>query len=362
VGVDLARTLALAGMIATHLYRPIYDGRLSVAHQLAAGRASALFAVLAGVSLGLVTGGPHPVTGPERRARSVTVVVRSVLLYAIGVALTRLDTGIAVVLQTYAILLVAMVPFLGWRARRLALLAATWVVAGPLLLVWISSWWPAWEVTGWWTVTDHVQGIYPLAVWIAYLWAGLVVGRLDLRRAGTAAGLAAGGAVLTVVTVVVSDRLVRRPGVLTELALDVGTTDPSYVRYLLDWGLSGFVPGGSNWWLAVDAAHSGTPFDLATTLGSALAVIGACLLVARLLPRATTVLSGAGAMSLTIYVLHVVAMSRRVWPSEETRSFWIHLAVFGLLGAAFRLARRRGPLEWFVSSVSGRAATAVRRG
>lgn len=360
MGVDLARAMALAGMIATHLYRPVYDGRLSLAHRLAAGRASALFAVLAGLSLALVTGGPTPVRGRERRDRSVTLAIRSVLLYAIGVALTRLGTGIAVVLQTYALLLVAMLPFLGWPPRRLALLAAGWVVAGPLLLVWITSWWPSWQVTGWGTVTDHVQGVYPLPVWITYLWVGLAVGRLDLRRPRTAAALAAGGSLVALVAVVVSDRLVLRPSVLERLAADIGTTDLEYVRFLLDRGLPGFVPGGSNWWLAVSAAHSGTPFDLATTIGSALAVIGACLLLAHALPRVVTVVSGAGAMSLTIYALHVAAMSGRVWPPEETRSFWIHLVAFGLIGAAFRLARRRGPLEWFVAWASGRSVPGAR--
>ena len=361
VGIDLARTLALGGMIATHLYRPVYDRQVSLAHQLAAGRASALFAVLAGLSLALVTGGPTPVTGRERRARSVAIVVRSVLLYGIGVALTHLGTGIAIVLQTYAVLLVAMLPFLGWRPRRLALLAGAWVVAGPLLLVWITSWWPAWHVTGWGTVTEHVQGIYPLPVWITYFWVGLAVGRLRLTGTRVATLLLAFGGLLAVAAVVVSDRLVYRQTVLRQLAADVGTTDLDYVRHLLDWGLAGFVPGGSNWWLAVSAPHSGTPFDLATTIGTALALVGACLLLARLFPRAITVLSGAGAMSLTIYTLHVVAMSRRVWPPEETRSFWIHITLLGLLGAAFRLARRRGPLEWLVSWVSGRAASVVRR-
>ena len=96
-------------------------------------------------------------------------------------------------------------------------------------------------------------------------------------------------------------------------------------------------------------------------MGTSLALVGACLLLARLFPRASTVLSGAGAATPAIYTLHVVAMSRRVWPPEETRSFWIHITLLGLLGAAFRLARRRGPLEWLVSWVSGRAASVVRR-
>ena len=42
----------------------------------------------------------------------------------------------------------------------------------------------------------------------------------------------------------------------------------------------GNTPTGGPWeWLLVVAPHSATPFDLAQTIGSALLVIGLCLLV-----------------------------------------------------------------------------------
>ena len=361
VGIDMARTLALVGMMGTHLYRPLYDGEASLAHQLAAGRASALFAVLAGVSLAIITGGSRPVGGAELRARSVGIFVRSVLLYAIGVGLTHVGTPVAVVLQTYAVAMVLMIPFLGWRPRNLAILAGAWVVAGPLLTVWVSTWWPTWTVTGWGTATDHLLGIYPLLVWLTYFWAGLAIGRCDLRKTSTALWLIGVGATSAVAAVVISDRLVMRTPVLRALAEDLGSTDLGYLHMRLNWGLDGFIPGGSNWWLAISSPHSGTPFDLATTLASALAVIGVCLVAARALPRSVALLSGAGAMSLTTYSLHATALSKWAWPPVETRSFWIHLAFFGGVGAVFRLAGLKGPLEWIVSLISTRATAAARR-
>jgi peptidoglycan/LPS O-acetylase OafA/YrhL len=54
VGLDVARCLALLGMVATHvLDERTADGGLTF-EQLAGGRASALFAVLAGVTLAAV--------------------------------------------------------------------------------------------------------------------------------------------------------------------------------------------------------------------------------------------------------------------------------------------------------------------
>ena len=67
VGVDVARCLALLGMVATHvLLGQEPDGSLTDSQWLAGGRAAALFAVLAGVSIALMTGRRTPVRGRER--------------------------------------------------------------------------------------------------------------------------------------------------------------------------------------------------------------------------------------------------------------------------------------------------------
>ena len=65
----MARCLALLGMVATHVLDSHQaDGDLALAQAVAGGRASALFAVLAGVTLALMTGGREPVRGRERLA------------------------------------------------------------------------------------------------------------------------------------------------------------------------------------------------------------------------------------------------------------------------------------------------------
>ena len=70
-GVDAARAVALVGMMATHL-EPLEDeaGRPTPVGVLFDGRASALFAVLAGVSIALMTGGVSPRRGPARPRRA----------------------------------------------------------------------------------------------------------------------------------------------------------------------------------------------------------------------------------------------------------------------------------------------------
>src|SRR4051794_37489328 len=63
-GVDLARGLALLGMIATHVFAAVDDnGAPTAATIVAAGRSAASFAMIAGVSLALISGRQRPLEG-----------------------------------------------------------------------------------------------------------------------------------------------------------------------------------------------------------------------------------------------------------------------------------------------------------
>ena len=80
VGVDIARCLALFGMMATHILPSSTwpPGAFVPWHQqVAGGRAAALFAVLAGVSLALVTGREHRFTGRRLTAARVGIALRA---------------------------------------------------------------------------------------------------------------------------------------------------------------------------------------------------------------------------------------------------------------------------------------------
>ena len=134
-------------------------------------------------------------------------------------------------------------------------------------------------------------------------------------------------------------------------------TDPASLDALLTHGLSGTTPTGSWWWLAVVAPHSGTPFDLAATIGSALAVTGLCVLVARAQPRVWAVVFGAGAMTLSLYTLHVLVMAQGWWPDWESPDHYgDQVLVVVVVGAFFALVPMRGPLEALVAMTSQRVA------
>ncbi|HET7736714.1 MAG TPA: heparan-alpha-glucosaminide N-acetyltransferase domain-containing protein [Nocardioidaceae bacterium] len=347
VGVDVARFVALAGMMAIHVLPAVEDGEVTVSQSLAGGRASALFAVLAGVSLTLATGrrAPDP-RGWERVAGAIAV--RAVLIALLGLGLGMLDTRIAVILTYYGLLFVVGIPFLFARTRTLLYGAAAWLVISPvvsqLLRPELPS--PSGESPSFDSLVQPVDlicellltGYYPVFVWLTYLLVGLGVGRLDLSSWRVIAALGAVGAGLVVAAYVVSDTLAAfAPG---QLPLD------DVVSF------SGTTPTDSWWWLVARTAHSGTPFDLAQTIGSALLVLCGCLVLGRLVPRVARVVFGAGAMTLTLYSVHVFARQDGLWDAETMDVYVGQVLVALAIGAVFALLRWRGPLEWVVGLAS----------
>ncbi|WP_101525084.1 heparan-alpha-glucosaminide N-acetyltransferase domain-containing protein [Nocardioides houyundeii] len=379
VGVDVARCLALLGMVATHvLLTRDADGDLAVSHSLAGGRASALFAVLAGVSIALLTGAGDPVRGRERAARSAGLVARALLVGLLGLMLAALDSGLAIILTYYAVLFVLALPFLGLGARRLFLLAAGWALLVPVASQWLRPRLPerGYASPSFEQLRDPggllsellLTGYYPALPWLAYLLLGLAIGRLDLRRRVVPVALAVGGAVLAVVASAVSDVLTSREDVARALLLDPPPLGPAgsgaELLELVRGGMYGTTPDTSWAWLLVRAPHSATPFDLVQTAGSAMLVLGCCLVLAASLPavarRALAILCGAGAMSLTLYSLHVAMRSDLLWPAEEPGSFRSHVLVLGAVGALYAARGTRGPLESVAGAVAGATAAAVR--
>ena len=220
VGVDVARALALVGMMATHMLPGLVGTHVPWAQQVAGGRASALFAVLAGVSVALVSGRTRPVRGRARYAVSTRLVVRSLVIGALGLTLGLVPTGIAVILAYYAVLFLLGLPFLGLRAPALALLAGVWAVAGPALSLVLRPHLPHHEVgsptPASLTSPLHLLnellfvGYYPAAVWLAYLLAGMAIGRADLLRRGVDVVLLVGGVGVAVAGTVLSRVLLSR--------------------------------------------------------------------------------------------------------------------------------------------------------
>jgi uncharacterized membrane protein len=374
IGVDVARCVALVGMIATHaLPERDADGGLGLGHVIAGGRASALFAVLAGVSLALMSGGTRPVRGTQRRAVTAGLAARALTIALIGLFLGGLPTTIAIILTYYGVLFLLGLPFLGLGWKALATIGGAWLLAAPVVSHLVRPHLPPRGFTSpspealahpWQLLTELTfTGYYPAVSWLGYLLVGMAIGRTDLRRRRTATVVAVLGAVLAGGSWLVSELLLGRSDVTRALlgtAPEPGMT-VDQLRRSLEEGTAGSTPTESWWWLAVHAPHSGTPFDLLHTTGTAMLTLGVCLVLARLWPRATAVLFGAGAMTLTLYTLHVVLRTPPFLPGDDTRTFAWHVAIVLLIGAAFRLMAWRGPLEAMATELARQSSEQTRR-
>jgi NADH:ubiquinone oxidoreductase subunit 6 (subunit J) len=369
-------------MMATHLL-PTFEANASLTPTWIgltfSGRAAALFAVLAGIGLALSTGKQEPA---ERRALGAArrgIALRAAVIAAVGLALGGLEVNLAIILVHYAVLFLCVLPFLGLRLKALCVWAAAWIMVSPVLAYLLRPWLlasnpplklghnPSWEDLS--TPSQLLgdlffTGYYPVFQWLSYLLVGLVIGRLALTKAVVPVLLLTAGTAVAVISKALGTAAMESWG--GRAALEEVLNAPGYpLDSVLQVNLTGVQQEGSWWWLASAAPHSATTLDLVHTSAVAAAVVGACLLLGRLadwldldllLP-----LRGAGAMTLTLYTIHVWVVAGfylKPLPAGWTADgmYFAHAATAIIVGMVFVLLKRRGPLEWL-----GHAANQVGR-
>ncbi|PJJ72752.1 uncharacterized protein DUF418 [Diaminobutyricimonas aerilata] len=310
-GLDIARALAVLGMFAAHTIAR--DG----AESLVNGRSSVLFATLAGVSLGLMTGGPTPSRGTARFAGAASIAMRGLLLLALGLLLWGLRTDIAVILDYYGVMFLLLLPVLFAPRWVVAIVGAAAAVVGPVAKEAALGAVPE----GGSLVLDRLlTGYYPALIWLAYLAAGLIAARSDLRRARTQTVVAVTG----------------------------------LLGMVLGYGGAALLPG-------VDAeAHSDSTAEVLGSGGLALVVIAILVWLTsperRALGRAARIvtwpLAATGSMALTVYVAQLLVLAAWIdtrpdrFDVDYPPTLFAALAVGSILfGTVWRATLGAGPLE-----------------
>ncbi|KQS64934.1 heparan-alpha-glucosaminide N-acetyltransferase domain-containing protein [Modestobacter sp. Leaf380] len=352
-GVDVARGLAVLGMFGAHLLTTdeLVWTDPSTWSGLVDGRSSILFATLAGVSVGLLTGRTTPPEGEALVRARLVLLTRAALLLALGGLVQLLVVPVAVILEFYAVLVVLCIPLLRWRVRSLLALAAGLVlVVNPLyhqvLLPWVYA------DTGGGGVLGQLgfTGVYPVATWAAFVVTGLAVGRSDLTAVRVRATLVLVGSALAVLGYGAAGVAQVTPGDADEQA--AFAEDPSW---------RDLVPPADQLLLALP--HSNTPAETIGSGGFALLVLGVCLLVADRLRWVLLPLACVGSMPLSAYCAHLVGIA---WLGEtlfdstdDGVGLWLRFVVTTLVVCTlWALVLGRGPLERLVAAVTRRAVRA----
>jgi len=328
-GVDVARGLAVLGMLTAHVGPggPEDPWPWSLA-QVADGRSAALFVLLSGLSVALISGGTTPAAGVRRVQARAKILVRAFLVLGLGVALELLGTPVAVILPTYAVLFACATPLLGTDPRRLLGGAVAVAALGPVLHLAVQPLFARLPARGF---TDLLVGdYYPAVVWFAYVLVGLAVGRMDLRDRRVRLRLLAAGATLAVVA--------HAAGALLARTL---AGDPALVA------------------LVTTEPHSSSGLEVAANTGVGLAVLALCLLVADAAPGLVAPVAATGALALTAYTAQLVAIAalgeRVVWQPDA--GTWLAFCVGTVLACwLWRTAFGRGPLERLLHALAARAA------
>lgn len=310
-GFDAARGLAIIGMIGAHL------GFMDVnTYQLTDGYPSALFAVLAGVSMSIIMAPAIALGGQAAKDARTRMLLRGAIIFAIGIALTAVANGIAVVLTTIAFIFLFLFPITYWRTRTLWVTFVVFWLVGSAAAAFFSATGGGYQYLG---------GVYPLFAWLAYGTLGVLIHRLLTNSTRLqVAGLVVGGTLAGLWIAVRNGFYFGFDAVL----------EPLFFSGIYD-GTSKYVTSGSSGsgpisagvmapgmgfdmtgeqslgamfidnFLAVHS-HSGSIIDVLASSLFAIAVISLCLLLCRVrfIAAALYPLRAMGSMALTAYVIH----------------------------------------------------------
>lgn len=380
-GVDATRGLALLGMIAVHsLYDSDSHGNPTWTFAVFGGRSAAAFAVLAGIGISFMVGRSR-VRLSDAKATAAALSVRALASGAIGIALGYTDAALgAIILPYFAVMFLLAIPLVFLHTWIVTLIGVIVGAGAPALMHVVNPGLapPSQANPTLGYLLDHpipflteltLNGEYPALPWMAYLCAGIAIGRLRLSKPQVALGLLALGATLAFTAPVASSILLHRYGGLAQIWMaqpQSVLTGPETAE-VLTLGSDGTVPSSTWWWLAVASPHTSTPLDLAATTGSAIAVLAVMLLaagvaqpVARLgIGLLLAPLAAAGAMTLTFYTAHMMFINSSYDNYGASTGYLIQAIMIVLIGLAWRATVGRGPLEGFVTSLANRARRRV---
>lgn len=405
-GLDIARALAIIGMMAAHtmiLGEHVVLGEPHTWGAIVNGRPSLLFALLGGISAALMTGRstiPSPADLPRHRRR---MLGRAAVIFLIGVALEMLGTSVLVILPLYGVLYVLILPFLNKTPRQLVRWAVGIALLGPALLSAIFILLPFVTGSGYHLL---IQPTYSLAAWLPLMLLGLALGRVirDWRTTrlpwillgSGIAGMVLGYGLSALFQTLTSGHAENVAGSAgsamtsaahsAEMASKIRETASSAVTSAgsavtsassADMGFAGTGVTWQNYWEALrqapwrhslsaslfDAApHSGSTAEILGSGGFALVVIGLCLLATRLLGKALFPFAAMGSMPLTFYSAHIILILLIGGPANRMDSLAVFVALLiSFLGLAslWMLRFQRGPLEQCTATASRRADRAL---
>lgn len=346
IGLDVARALAIIGMIIVN-FKVVFGQHgspwLATLTSFLDGKAAAIFVVLAGIGLALMTRSALLSSDPAKLPQSVwRIVKRAVFLFVLG--LSWMEIWPADILHFYGLYMLVALLFIRYSSRVVLSGTVLLILMYPLLFL-VLSYESGWDFStltylDFWTVTGFLRnlffnGFHPVLPWAAFLLFGLWYGRQDLHNIRFLKQALWWGSSVFILTQLLS------LGLTQFLAQDPALS-PANVEALV--GTSPMPP---------------LPLYMLNGLSIATVVISACILLTRRYPNhyVLQALHQTGKLALTFYAAHILVGMGLVeilgTGALGTYSIYFSVAyalVFSLLCLVFAnvwlVYKKSGPLEW----------------
>lgn len=364
VGLDVARGFALIGMFAVHIL-PAYNAeanRATLQWLLFAGTSSALFGVLAGAGLAFTTGGAFPYQGRRLVQSHVQIVLRSVILLAIGFAVNQAPLVTYNILVYFAITFVLAIPFTMMRIRHVGLVGIGFMVLLPFVRFWVHGqtknmgYFPNPQLQD--LLADPfgvlntlaVSGVYPAFTWLAFITIGIGVGRLIVRWPGAPLFLFTFGGLAYAIIRPISIFVERSERGYAMISASFPGVSEDGVDDFIVFGPTGQFPTDSLGWIISGSPHGETPFALLMGATAAVATIGFFMLVTRHSPGILDPLATVGRIPATIYLSHLLLLAYVAVGLNPWKLFAVQLVLAFGFAYLWRVLFRQGPVEWGMST------------
>lgn len=305
VGLDVARGLAIIGMIIVHMASLLWSTKV-----IMNGVPSALFAVIAGTTL-MVIGRNYSFDTLLR------LIVRGSVVLLLGLALLPVGGQIQVVLVVMG----------------MTMIIVSWVP--PLNVWWKMALFAAASAAATFRYAPYtLPQIYPLLAWIAYFIGGMLLYEVYVKRFVTG-----------------SERRKSTSWAVTGVSLVVVAIG-MYFRFQMN------VPG----WLRF-TGHTGVLGEILLSVAASAVILHVCLIVGEKARKLAFPVAAMGSMSLTVYVLHV--LTAYYWQHNvalhSTLSAGGFVVFFLVVSALWKHFVGQGPVERLVATIITTAVPAGRK-
>lgn len=351
IGYDVARSFALLGMaLINFTYIMVDYPHCSPLSQflmnLVYGRASAIFVMLAGVGISLLT--RHALRANDANQLNIhrkTLLKRAFFLFVTGICFA-LKIWRADILHFYGVYMLAGVSLLNASDRRLWEMAGLFTGVFLVMMLFMDFepdlGWALVDETGSWHLATGLKnlffnGYHPVFPWTAFLILGMWLGRRDITHPVLRWKIFSSGLVIYVTTEVISRLLIQ---FLSDHP--PGTTASEIL------------------WLFETTPMPPSPFYMISASAQSMAVIMGCVMLAHApsLHKWFKPLADAGQMSLTLYIGHILAglslvhVFEVICEYEDLATAACNAAVFYVTAVLFSFLWRRyftrGPMEFMM--------------